>query len=134
MEAGQYVDAYKDLEKNGGVENFAIILAIAFFGIYVAPKVDEYASKFTDGVSTPSCALRAVMAIANAIVDLICLIITIFTMGAGACVYVMKIAQQAKRTAEQIKRVQERIKKIREMQRRARAVRAKMQKAKNYLH
>ncbi len=134
MEAGQYVDAYKDLEKNGGVENFAIILAIAFFGIYIAPKVDEYASKFTDAVSTPSCALRAVMAIANAIVDLICLIITIFTMGAGACVYVMKIAQQAKRTAEQIKRVQERIKKIREMQRRARAVRAKMQKAKNYLH
>lgn len=134
MEAGAYVDAFKDLVKAGGLSNFFIVIAIACFGIYVAPTADDFGGKLIGDTNPPKgCAVRAIKAIVNGIIDLILLVVTIITMGATACTYALKVAQWGKKTADQVKAVQERIKKLRELQNRLRRAKQKIQAARNYL-
>jgi len=134
MEAGAYVDAFKDLVTAGGLSNFFIIIAVACFGIYIAPKVDEFGGKLVGDTTPPrGCAVRAIKAIVNGVIDLILLVLTIITMGAAACTYVLKVAQWAKKTADGIKQMQERIKKLRELEQRVRRAKQKIQAARNYL-
>lgn len=134
MEAGAYVDAYKALVEAGGVTNFFIVLAVAFFGIYIAPTVDDFGGRLVGDTNPPrGCAVRALKAIVNAVIDLVLLVLTVLTMGAAACTYVLKIAQWTKRTADQIKAMQDRIKKLRELENRVRRAKQKIQAARNYL-
>ena len=134
MEAGAYVDAFKALVKAGGVTNFLIVMSIACFGIYIAPKVDDFGGRLVGDTNPPNgCAVRAIKAIVNAVVDLVLLVLTVITMGAAACTYVLKVAQWTKRTADQIKATQERIKKLRDLEKRVRRAKQKIQAARNYL-
>lgn len=119
IEAGQYLKAFTDLELAGGIINLLMVVAIAFFAIYIAPQTDKFTDKIIgDGQYDfgDSVALRTVKAMINGVIDVICFVLTVVTLGAGACVYVIKVAQYTQKTVQEIQRMQKIIRKMREVQ------------------
>lgn len=133
MSSNAYVDAWDKLFNEGGLTAIIIILMVSFWGLVLAPKTDELASAFVSGDPDEfpeSCGIRALHATIQFIIDVIMFILTIITMGIGACLYCIKIAQYFAKAAKAAKRVQKLAAKAKKMQKRLQKMRKIQQKAK----
>lgn len=128
MQGNKYPEAFKLLTDKSAVASLFIVLAVAVWGLIMAPKTDKLASEFTGGDFPESCGIKALKAMIDFAMNIIFLILTILTLGAGAVTFISKAMMKVAQTAEQIEKLRQRIEKMKEMQKKIKKVQDKAKK------
>ena len=133
MEANSYVEAWDSLFEEGigtGIGTVFVVSVVAWWAWLMAPKSDKTAEGILGASFSSSVAIKAVYALIGFILDLIMLVITIVTLGAGACVYAIKFARFACKAMQELKKLEEALKKIQEFQKKMKKIKEKAEKVK----
>ena len=109
--------------KNAG--KIFILLAVCYFGILMPPKAEDLASHFSGKKFPPSVGMEALEMIINLVLDLIILLLVIFTLGCASIMYFARIAQFVHKSDKAIKTMRKIMKIAEDARKRAK----KLQKA-----
>lgn len=125
MQEGAYVDAYESVSGGADFAKIFILLAVCYFGILMPPKAEDLASHFSGKKFPPSVGMEALEMIINLVLDLIILLLVIFTLGCASIMYFARIAQFVHKSDKAIKTMRKIMKIAEDARKRAK----KLQKA-----
>lgn len=119
MQEGAYVDAYESVSGGAEAGKIFVLLAVCFYGVLMPPKAEEIATQIAGGKFPPSVGMEALGMMVNLVIDLILLLITIFTLGCGALLYFARVAQLMAKSQKAVKRLQKIMKMTQKAKKRA---------------
>ncbi|MBR1777756.1 MAG: hypothetical protein IJ752_04135 [Alphaproteobacteria bacterium] len=140
MKASHYTDAWEQLFEQGfvaGLGTLLLVSAVAWWGWLMAPKSDETAKKFVGGSFSSSVAIKAIKKLINFIIDAVMFVLTIVTMGMGACMYFFKVARtmaDALDKVQKLREIEQKIKETRKKLQKMRKIQDKMKKVQKGVH
>ena len=105
MRNKDYVIAWDAAMKFSGMAKLFLISCFLSWGWALAPKFDVMAGKLMGSSFPESTAIKAMKAVIDLIIEIIFLIITIITWGAGSVLYVCKVFQGFVKAAQTLKRL-----------------------------
>lgn len=130
MRASSYVDAWDEMLAAGGVFNLFMVLACTVWAIYVAPIADDLSGKFVGAEFSSNCAVKAVRGTLFFIMDVVLMIITVITLGATSCLYLVRIMKNVAEGVEKAEKLRQRLEKIKKFRKRMLKIQRKAQQVK----
>lgn len=131
MKSSAYVQAWNHLFSSGrGLFGLFMVLATTVWAIYVAPIADDLSGKFVGAEFSSNCAVKAVRGTLFFIIDIILMIITVITLGATSCLYLVRIMKNVAEGVEKAEKLRQRLEKIKKFRKRMMKIQQKAQQVK----
>lgn len=130
MQAGAYVDAFDSVSGGADFSKIFVLLAVCYFGILMPPKAEKLASHFSGKSFPDSVGMEALAMMINLVLDIIILILIIFTLGCASIMYFARVAQFLHKSDKAIKTMRRIMKEAELARKRAKKLQQMAKKAK----